>query len=242
MEEDNAVGVAGPFSIAGRSVASSSGWARLIPGFRQTNGSSGQDYLDGHVPSSSIPVRRYGAKAWRTSAPVLRYRDAPPCHSKPTPLAGTTFLAGQRQPGDELVGLRCSPQASGGSFNGLVQATRSRSAQISPRPPAKVRLRDAWPSAIAIGTDLGDGVSPGAAAQTWKGLIGSIIRQIGLDLATPDHSTPQPAGRWTLEIVRAPANAKPLHLLVDSTGSLLVRCRRVAGREAWHEPAQGVVA
>ena len=41
---------------------------------------------------------------------------------------------------------------------------------------------------------------------------------LGLDLATPDHSTHSAGGQETLEIVRVPAFAEPVHLLVDSTG------------------------
>ena len=55
------------------------------------------------------------------------------------------------------------------------------------------------------------------ALRQTEGLVGSIIRLLVLDLAIPEHSTL--SGRAeTLEIVRAPANAEPLHLLVDSTG------------------------
>ena len=50
-----------------------------------------------------------------------------------------------------------------------------------------------------------------------EGLIGSIIRLLGLDLAIPDHSTLSRRAE-TLAIARAPANAEPVHLLVASTG------------------------
>jgi DDE family transposase/acyl-CoA dehydrogenase-like protein len=54
------------------------------------------------------------------------------------------------------------------------------------------------------------------ALRRTKGLIGSIIRLLGLDLAIRDHSTL--SGRpEMLEMARAPSNAETVHLLVDST-------------------------
>jgi hypothetical protein len=50
-----------------------------------------------------------------------------------------------------------------------------------------------------------------------EGLIGSIIRLLGLDLAIPDHSTLSRRAE-TLEVARVPSNAEPVDLLVDSTG------------------------
>src|ERR1700730_4757297 len=50
-----------------------------------------------------------------------------------------------------------------------------------------------------------------------EGLIGSVILLLGLDLAVPDHSTLSRRAE-TLAVLRAPSNAEPLHLLVDSTG------------------------
>jgi hypothetical protein len=72
-------------------------------------------------------------------------------------------------------------------------------------------------SALAIATGLTLRAVFRLALRQTEGLIGSIIRLLGLDLAIPDHSTL--SGRAeTLEIVRAPANAEPVHVLVDSTG------------------------
>src|SRR3954452_14922909 len=52
-----------------------------------------------------------------------------------------------------------------------------------------------------------------------EGLIGSVIRLLGLDLSVPDHTT---LSRWaeTLEVPRprSGSDAEPVHLLVDSTG------------------------
>ena len=50
-----------------------------------------------------------------------------------------------------------------------------------------------------------------------EGLIGSILRLLGLDLPVPDHTTLSRRGE-TLQVPRAPAGVGPVHLLVDSTG------------------------
>ncbi len=52
-----------------------------------------------------------------------------------------------------------------------------------------------------------------------EGLIGSIIRLLGLDLAVPDHTTLSRRAE-TLEVPRPRSSngAEPVHLLVDSTG------------------------
>src|SRR5208283_6042398 len=54
-----------------------------------------------------------------------------------------------------------------------------------------------------------------------EGLIGSIIRLLGLTLAVPDHS-PLSRRAATLEVPRprsgCSADKAPMHLLVDSTG------------------------
>ena len=57
------------------------------------------------------------------------------------------------------------------------------------------------------------------ALRQTEGLIGSVIRLLGLDLAVPDHSTLSRRAE-TLEVPRpkASASAEPVHLLVDSTG------------------------
>ena len=55
------------------------------------------------------------------------------------------------------------------------------------------------------------------ALRQTEGLIGSILRLLGLDLAIPDHST---IGRRasTLQVPRPRSGSEPVHLLVDSTG------------------------
>src|SRR5215470_16449052 len=50
-----------------------------------------------------------------------------------------------------------------------------------------------------------------------EGLIGSIIRLLGLDLAVPDHSTLSRRAE-TLQVLRPRSSSEPVHLLVDSTG------------------------
>ncbi|MDQ2763591.1 MAG: IS5 family transposase [Pseudomonadota bacterium] len=57
------------------------------------------------------------------------------------------------------------------------------------------------------------------ALRQTEGLIGSIVRLLGLDLAVPDHTTLSRRAE-TLEVPRPRSNngAEPLHLLVDSTG------------------------
>ncbi len=57
------------------------------------------------------------------------------------------------------------------------------------------------------------------ALRQTEGLIGSIIRLLGLDLAIPDHSTLSRRAE-TLEVPRprSSTGGEPIHLLVDSTG------------------------
>src|SRR3954449_9870168 len=57
------------------------------------------------------------------------------------------------------------------------------------------------------------------ALRQTKGLIGSIIGLLGLDLSVPDHTTLSRRAE-TLEVPRPRSgrNAEPVHLLVDSTG------------------------
>jgi len=69
------------------------------------------------------------------------------------------------------------------------------------------------------------------ALRQTEGLIGSVIRLLGLDLAVPDHSTLSRRAE-TLEVPRPRSSpgAEPLHLLVDSTGL------RLCGAGEWlHE-------
>src|SRR5277367_1717603 len=72
-------------------------------------------------------------------------------------------------------------------------------------------------SALAITTALTLRAVFRLALRQTEGLIGSVTRLLGLDLAIPDHSTL--SGRAeTLAVAGPPPSAEPVHLLVDSTG------------------------
>jgi IS5 family transposase len=58
---------------------------------------------------------------------------------------------------------------------------------------------------------------PCSALRQTEGLIGSIIALLGLDLATPDHSTLSRRAEL-LALPRLQPDTLPVHLLVDSTG------------------------
>jgi len=74
-------------------------------------------------------------------------------------------------------------------------------------------------SALAILTALTLRAVFRLALRQTEGLIGSVIRLLGLDLAVPDHSTLSRRAE-TLEVPqpRSSAGGEPVHLLVDSTG------------------------
>jgi len=55
------------------------------------------------------------------------------------------------------------------------------------------------------------------ALRQTEGLIGSIIRLLGLDLAIPDHSTLSRRAE-TLAVARPPSSAEPVHLLWIARG------------------------
>jgi Transposase DDE domain len=85
-----------------------------------------------------------------------------------------------------------------------------------------------WYSPLAILTALTLRAVFRLALRQTEGLIGSILRLLGLDLAVPDHSTLSRRAE-TLEVPRprSGAGAGPVHLLVDSTGL------RLCGPGAW---------
>jgi hypothetical protein len=74
-------------------------------------------------------------------------------------------------------------------------------------------------SALAILTALTLRTVFRLALRQTEGLIGSVIRLLGLDLAVPDHSTLSRRAE-TLEVPRPRSSpgGEPVHLLVDSTG------------------------
>ena len=81
-----------------------------------------------------------------------------------------------------------------------------------------------------------------------EGLIGSVIRLLGLDLAIPDHSTLSRRAE-TLAVARPPSSAGPVHLLVDSTGlklcgagEWLVEKHGTSRRRSWRKLHIGVDA
>ena len=74
-------------------------------------------------------------------------------------------------------------------------------------------------SSLAIATALTLKAVFRLALRQTEGLIGSIIRLLGLDLSVPDHTTLSRRAE-SLEVPRpwSDSDAKPVHLLVDSTG------------------------
>ena len=89
------------------------------------------------------------------------------------------------------------------------------------------------------------------ALRQTEGLIGSIIRLLGLDLSVPDHTTLSRRAE-TLEVPRPRSEAampEPLHLLVDSTGlklcgpgEWLIEKHGTRRRRAWRKMHIGVDA
>src|SRR5207247_7966560 len=103
-------------------------------------------------------------------------------------------------------------------------------------------------SALAITTALTLRVVFRLALRQTEGLIGSIIRLLGLDLAIPDHSTLSRRAE-TLAVMRPPSSAEPVHLLVDSTGlklsgagEWLVEKHGTSRRRSWRKLHIGVDA
>jgi hypothetical protein len=75
-------------------------------------------------------------------------------------------------------------------------------------------------SALAITTALALRAVSRLALRQAEGLIGSILRLLGLDLSVPDHTTLSRRAE-TLRVPRPRPGCEPLHLLVDSTGPRL---------------------
>ena len=72
-------------------------------------------------------------------------------------------------------------------------------------------------SALAITTALTLRAVFRLALRQTEGLIASILRLLGLDLAVPDHTTMSRRGE-TLQVSQPRPSSEPIHLLVDSTG------------------------
>src|SRR3954447_16910669 len=85
--------------------------------------------------------------------------------------------------------------------------------------PRTTRGGQPWYSPLAILTALTLRAVFRLALRQTEGLIGSILRLLGLDLAVPDHTTLSRRVA-TLEVPRPrpAAGGGPVHLLVDSTG------------------------
>src|ERR671933_381168 len=103
-------------------------------------------------------------------------------------------------------------------------------------------------SALAITTALTLRAVFRLALRQTEGLIGSIIRLLGLDLAVPDHSTLSRRAE-TLELPRPRPGSAPVHLLVDSTGlkfcgpgEWLIEKHGTKARRSWRNLHIGVDA
>jgi hypothetical protein len=103
-------------------------------------------------------------------------------------------------------------------------------------------------SALAIRTALTLRAVFRLALRQTEGLIGSILRLLGLDLAVPDHSTLSRRAE-TLEVPRPISCTGPVHLLVDSTGlrlcgagEWLVEKHGTRRRRSWRKLHIGVDA
>ena len=86
-------------------------------------------------------------------------------------------------------------------------------------PPRTGRGAQQRYSALAITTALTLRAVFRLALRQTEGLIGSILRLLGLDLAVPDHSTMSRRAE-TLEVPPPRTGRGPVHLLVDSKGLL----------------------
>src|SRR2546423_3462349 len=103
-------------------------------------------------------------------------------------------------------------------------------------------------SALAITTALTLRAVFRLALRQTEGLIASLLRLLGLDLAAPDHSTLSRRGE-TLPVSRPRPGGEPLHLLVDSTGlklcgpgEWLVEKHAAKVRRSWRKLHIGVDA
>jgi hypothetical protein len=103
-------------------------------------------------------------------------------------------------------------------------------------------------SALAITTALTLRAVYRLALRQTEGLLGSIIRLLGLDLAAPDHSTLSRRAE-TLRVLRPQLSSEPMHLIVDSTGlklcgpgEWLVEKHGTRTRRTWRKLHMGVDA
>jgi hypothetical protein len=114
--------------------------------------------------------------------------------------------------------------------------------------PRATRGGQPWYSPLAFLTALTLRAVFRLGLRQTEGLIGSILRLLGLDLAVPDHTTLSRRAA-TLEVPRPRAGTGPLHLLVDSTGlrlsgpgEWLLEKHGTKTRRAWRKLHLGVDA
>src|SRR3954453_7543116 len=151
----------------------------------------------------------------------------------------------QRHPGHQLGRVRRRPAPAGepdrpvhggggrGLAGGAAHDPGGAALVLAPGDPDRPDLRAVFRLALR---------------QT-EGLIGSILRLLGLELAVPDHTTLS-RRTATLEVPRSRSGSGgPLHLLVDSTGlelggpgEWLVEKHGTRTRRAWRKLHLGVDA
>src|SRR5438034_10639085 len=114
--------------------------------------------------------------------------------------------------------------------------------------PRTTRGGQPYYSALAITTALTLRLVFRLALRQTEGLIGSIIRLLGLARAIPDHFALSRRAE-TLAVARPPSSAEPVHLLVDSTGvklsgagEWLVEKHGTSRRRSWRKLHIGVDA
>ena len=114
--------------------------------------------------------------------------------------------------------------------------------------PRTTRGGQPYYSALAITTALTLRAVFRLALRQTEGLIRSIIRLLGLDLAVPDHSTLSRRAE-TLPMLPPRSSREPVHLLVDSTGlrlcgpgEWLVEKHGARTRRSWRKLHLGVDA
>jgi Transposase DDE domain len=114
--------------------------------------------------------------------------------------------------------------------------------------PRTTRGGQPYYSALAITTALTLRAVFRLALRQTEGLIGSVIRLLGLDLAVPDHSTLSRRAE-TLPVPQPRSSHEPVHLLVDSTGlklcgpgEWLIEKHGTRTRRSWRKLHLGVDA
>jgi hypothetical protein len=152
-------------------------------------------------------------------------------------------------PGDELRGVRRALRARG-SLTIWFSAAAIAAWRAEPRT---TRGGQSHYSDLAIATALTLRAVFRLALRQTEGLIGSILRLLGLELAVPDHSTTSHRAR-KLELPRMQPGRRPVHLLVDSIGLRLCgpgewpferhgsRTRRLWRKLVWGLPCEAFIA